>query len=256
MIQILTKEWEITKEYIYEVALQQGIVQLDINDFLFAVRYRRPLLAVKVEDEALIPELCQQAFHNLDSNLSLKPSVVILNFVYGEDNPIHIEEMQALMDIFQSYNEQNIEIKWGLQSRKEFAYQRQVQLFAFGRETVEVKEIGCTDALQVWGTTFHGVEELMQYARSEQPKDGVWVGEDSERYPCFDSSDYATENRYYHNFVFASTRAELEDKLAMLEKRKLLKGNYNKLYPEMHPIAYWEGDTYHPLYYTVRDQDI
>lgn len=126
MIQILTKEWEITKEYIYEVALQESVIKLDINDFLYAVRYRRPLLAVKVEDEALIPELCQQAFHNLDCNLSLKPSVIILNFVYGEDNPIHIEEIQALMDIFQSYNEQNIEIKWGLQSRKEFGYQRQV----------------------------------------------------------------------------------------------------------------------------------
>lgn len=132
MIQVLTNEWEIIKDYIYEVALQKEVINLDINDFLYAVRGKRPLLAVKVEDEALIPELCQQAFHNLDSNLPLKPSVIILNFVYGEDNPIHIEEMKALMDIFQSYDGQNIEIKWELQLRKEFSYRRQVQLFAFG----------------------------------------------------------------------------------------------------------------------------
>lgn len=132
MIQVLTNEWEIIKDYIYEVALQKEVINLDINDFLYAVRGKRPLLAVKVKDEALIPELCQQAFHNLDSNLPLKPSVIILNFVYGEDNPIHIEEMKALMDIFQSYDGQNIEIKWELQLRKEFSYRRQVQLFAFG----------------------------------------------------------------------------------------------------------------------------
>lgn len=33
MAQIIKKEWQITKMYIYEVVLQEGIINLDWNDF-------------------------------------------------------------------------------------------------------------------------------------------------------------------------------------------------------------------------------
>ena len=33
MIQIVTKEWEITKNYIFEVAMREGLINLDWYDF-------------------------------------------------------------------------------------------------------------------------------------------------------------------------------------------------------------------------------
>ena len=33
MVQIITREWEIAKTYIYEVVLRDGLIGLDWNDF-------------------------------------------------------------------------------------------------------------------------------------------------------------------------------------------------------------------------------
>ena len=76
-----------------------------------------------------------------------------------------------------------------------------------------MKRVKNNATVEVMGVKFFGVREMIRYARSERPKYGVYVGEDSERYPCFDYEDYATENRYYTNLVFADSREELERKL-------------------------------------------
>ena len=74
--------------------------------------------------------------------------------------------------------------------------------------------------------------------------------EDSEHYPCFDSSDYAYENRYYCNFIFSRDKDELVKKLKELKAMRQLSSNYNKFTQIFHPMAYWEGDTHHDVYVT------
>lgn len=99
----------------------------------------------------------------------------------------------------------------------------------------------------ILGVEFQDVDEIIQYAQAHKPKDGVWVGADSESYPCFDSSDYAYEDRSYWNFVFARSKQEMVDKLDRLRGMSPLAGNYRKLTDSLRPMAYWGGDRHHLL---------
>lgn len=113
-----------------------------------------------------------------------------------------------------------------------------------------MKKLKNNENIEVLEVSFDGVKDMVTHARKRMPKDGVYVGEDSEHYPCFDSSDYAYESRYYTNLVFARSKEELDKKMSVLELMKSLKANYNKLTAELHPMAYWEGDTNHDVFLT------
>ena len=96
--------------------------------------------------------------------------------------------------------------------------------------------------IRVFGVEFENIYEVIRYSGSGKAKEGVYVDDDSERYPCFDYEDYASENRYYWNFVFAKSKKELEEKMEAL--RKVDAGtNYDKLTEDLAPMIYWGGDT-------------
>ena len=57
------------------------------------------------------------------------------------------------------------------------------------------------------------------------------------------------ENRYYTNLVFANSLEEIDEKLRILNQVERY-GNYNKLTAELHPMAYWQGDTCHDVLLT------
>ena len=59
-----------------------------------------------------------------------------------------------------------------------------------------MKKYKNNETIKVLGASFNGVKEMIEHARKRIPKDGVYVGEDSQLYPCFDSEDYMSENRY------------------------------------------------------------
>lgn len=105
-------------------------------------------------------------------------------------------------------------------------------------------------AIEVMGVSFNGVKDMICHAIDGVPKDGVYVGIDSRCYPCFDSSDYAHENRYYTNLVFAKSKEELDEKMARLKSIEPIRCNYEKLTDELHPMAYWEGDSYYDVFLT------
>ena len=105
------------------------------------------------------------------------------------------------------------------------------------------------ETIVVLGASFDGVKDMVEHARKRKPKNGVYVGEDSHLYPCFDSEDYMSENRYFTNLVFAKSIEEIDEKLRRL-KQVERHGNYNKLNCELHPMAYWQGDTHHDVLLT------
>ena len=115
-----------------------------------------------------------------------------------------------------------------------------------------MKTIKYTSPITVLGVTFKDVREAIDHAIHGKPKDGVYVGEDSKRYPCFDVEGYATENRYFWNLVFARSRDELEAKLEALKKLPS-NADYDKFTEELAPMAYWGGDAH---YGVVLTQDI
>ena len=119
-----------------------------------------------------------------------------------------------------------------------------------------MKRVRNNATVEVMGVKFFGVREMIKHARLEKPKFGVYVGEDSERYPCFDYEDYATEDRYYTNLVFAESIEELKSKLGKLRSMRKMKYNYNKLTARLHPMAYWHGDNDDDVFFTEEgDED-
>ena len=92
--------------------------------------------------------------------------------------------------------------------------------------------------IQVYGVTFDGVNDIIQHALKGVSKEGVYVGEESQRYPCFDSEDYASEY-------------ELKDKMQKLKAMPVIGSNFKKLNNELHPMGYWGGDTNYPIEMTT-----
>ena len=113
-----------------------------------------------------------------------------------------------------------------------------------------MKNVDYNSQISVLGAQFENVYEIVRCACHKEPKDGVYVGEDSQLYPCFDYEDFASETRFYRNFVFATSESEMLEKLAKLKEMDTLGSNYYKLTEELSPMAYWGGDTNYPLILT------
>ena len=118
-----------------------------------------------------------------------------------------------------------------------------------------MKQLKNNVTMEVLGVSFNGVNDMIEHARTGVPKNGVYVGEDSMHYPCFDSEDYLYENRYYTNLVFAESRKELDEKLRQLKRMDQLKCNYNKLTVTLHPMAYWGGDSCDDVFLIDRSEE-
>ena len=117
-----------------------------------------------------------------------------------------------------------------------------------------MKKYKNNETIVVLGASFNGVKEIIEHARKRMPKDGVYVGEDSKVYPCFDSEDYMSENRYFTNLVFAHSLEEIDMKLSILKQMER-HGNYNKLTCELHPMAYWQGDSNHDVLLSEMEEE-
>lgn len=112
--------------------------------------------------------------------------------------------------------------------------------------------------ITIFGHTFNGLSDVREYVDAmssigHRDERGIWdkpyissctpkkyipgihILEIYERYPCFDSSDYAYEDRYYRNYFFSQqpfTRSEIKQ-LALLK----YKGNC-ELDPTSIPAKY------------------
>ena len=104
-----------------------------------------------------------------------------------------------------------------------------------------MKTIKNTDSFIVLGVKFVNVTEAILYAIKRWDKDGIYVGKDVKPYPCFDSEDYASEDRFFWNIVFARSKEELNRKLIEL-KSVSPQTNYNKFSEGLAPMIYWAGD--------------
>jgi hypothetical protein len=115
---------------------------------------------------------------------------------------------------------------------------------------MRTKEYRNDETVKILGAEFNGVKEIVECALKHESKRGVYVAEDSQGYPCFDSYDYESEDRSYWNFVFAESEAELQLKLDLLHRVKA-EDNYCKINEDtpasLMPVAYWGGDDNYPL---------
>ena len=112
-----------------------------------------------------------------------------------------------------------------------------------------MKTIRNTDKIRVFGVTFKDIHEAIAYAQKGKTKKGVYVGVVSERYPCFDSHDYAYDHRRYWNIVFAKSEEDLNSKLAKLNNT-VHSINFCKYSDTLAHMAYWGGDNHYQGYCT------
>ncbi|MBR3871740.1 MAG: hypothetical protein IKJ22_03260 [Paludibacteraceae bacterium] len=79
--------------------------------------------------------------------------------------------------------------------------------------------------------------------RETSPYSDIHIGQLWERYPCFDSYDYATEKRTYQNYIFKKTPITKED---IVELHKLPRETNccivtDKIPEELLPVLYYVG---------------
>ena len=131
MDQVITREWEIAKTYIYEVALRDGMIRLDWNDFEMKAWKSRPAVAVKVDEPLGISEMSVKAIDEIKKNINNTLSSVIIIISYKKDQPLMMDELGGMIECLSRLAEENVEINWGVQEADEITNSRGMTVFAF-----------------------------------------------------------------------------------------------------------------------------
>lgn len=126
----------------------------------------------------------------------------------------------------------------------------------FGSLDIQVYSI--MEDVTIMGETFHGLDdikarlEITQLRGSSsapsslQPQRNgqLHVGEVWDSYPCFDSYDFASENRTYQNYIIRDRRITHDDIQQVMKLHS--SGNYQlvseQMPPDMLPMVYYVGE--------------
>jgi len=137
---------------------------------------------------------------------------------------------------------------------------------------LDIQVYSIIEDVDILGRTFHGLDDIMAYremslcerymsktrASSVTPKRrcNIHVGEVWESYPCFDSSDYATETRSYQNYLIRSKSITNDDmqKVKNLPTVGCLEKINEKMPVDVLPLVYYYGDGGFMLVATPRRQ--
>ena len=120
-------------------------------------------------------------------------------------------------------------------------------------ENIEIKRITIDHHILYKGRRYRGLKELKSasigwHNIDKQTWESPYVVEVSKRYPCFDSYDYADENRYYQTFYLTDSILKVrcicdEDKQRSFVKEEL----YPIINPEYNPE--WIHERHLPFIY-------
>ncbi len=107
---------------------------------------------------------------------------------------------------------------------------------------------------ELFGNVFEGLNDLLTSYKDK----GIYLNSKKDRYPCFDSYDYASEDRYYANY-FLSDSPFTDEQIA--EHSKLPYSScYNKateeLQPRHLPMIYYKGEGSYMYLATERKNNI
>lgn len=131
MVQVITREWEIAKTYIYEVALRDGMIRLDWNDFEMKAWKSKPAVAVKVDEQLGISEMTVKAIDEIKKNINNTLSSVIIIISYKSSQPLMMDELGGMNECLSRLAEEDVEINWGVQEADEIKNSRSMTVFAF-----------------------------------------------------------------------------------------------------------------------------
>lgn len=131
MVQVITREWEIAKTYIFDIMPRDGMIQLDWNDFQMLAKHHRPLAAVRVEDNISVKQLAELATKEILKYTSGKLSCFIMNIYHKEGEEIMMDEIMELAEQMKVTVEDNMQIKWGVSHKDNMVFNRGICIYAF-----------------------------------------------------------------------------------------------------------------------------
>ena len=131
MVQIITREWEITKTFIFEVVMKEGLMKIDLNDFENAAKHSKPAVAVKVDEPLGISEMMDMAFEEMMKNLTGTLTSVMIIISYRLDQNIMMAELGGMNESFSRLSEEEVEIVWCIQEADDITNSRSITVFAF-----------------------------------------------------------------------------------------------------------------------------
>ena len=130
-VAIITKEWEITKDYIFEVAMKHGLINLDWNDFAnFASKYK-PLLAMKADGYGSMSDQMSIALKGMSLQADVKISAIIISMAFEPSSPMTVDEMDGMDVKLDELVSQGMDVLWGLREDDGIPYERSVTLYVF-----------------------------------------------------------------------------------------------------------------------------
>ncbi|WP_417125016.1 hypothetical protein [Prevotella pectinovora] len=140
MIQIIQKEQEITNMFLEDTAQGDWVIKLGKADFEKVSIGRKPIIAVKAEDDKSIGELSEIAFDEIKKT-GCKPAYFIVILSYRQDEELMMMELAEFNDCLSTYIDNNTDFKWGVQSVSDMPYKRRITIIAFAQnQLAEDKE--------------------------------------------------------------------------------------------------------------------
>lgn len=131
MVRIITREWEIAKTYIYEVALQEGKISLDWNDFESMAEEHRPMIAAISEGDGTVADLAKDAIREMMKHTAVKPKGIIVGISSRKDAELKMDEITELPTCLGDVGCDDCDISWGLNSEDCQESRISVAVFAF-----------------------------------------------------------------------------------------------------------------------------
>ena len=130
-VAIITKEWKMTKDYIFEVAMKHGLINLDWNDFAnFASKYK-PLLAMKADGYGSMSDQMSIALKGMSLQADVKISAIIISMAFEPSSPMTVDEMDGMDVKLDELVSQGMDVLWGLREDDGIPYERSVTLYVF-----------------------------------------------------------------------------------------------------------------------------
>lgn len=109
-----------------------------------------------------------------------------------------------------------------------------------------LRQIPSTCTLTICGVVFDGIDDILDYWRNQTDNSHPYIIDRSQRFPCFDSEDYATERRFYRNFLICHSKQEADKKFKGMQQQQA-SNNYclvNKnLSADMRPMLYYMDES-------------
>lgn len=107
---------------------------------------------------------------------------------------------------------------------------------------IDILEVDTTATFTYNNIEFHGLNDIINHINGTN---NIYIGSDTQRYPCFDSYDALHENRKYQNYYFADSLQQLDDRKALMTNVDP-QSNYCKLHQntpiDVLPMIYYRGE--------------